>query len=402
MKKLLFSIAVLFLLSVVGILSSCGADGLTLSWHSPEKPKVSTNILLKVYMENSGSMNGYMCDSSQLKDAVKSYISSVDPYVDSLSLNYINTKIINRGSNIKNYVSTMNPKSFRKAGGNTANSDIANMLEKILLERDSNEITVFVSDCIMDVPQGTATDFFTDRQIDIRNAFSKHLRVNSNLAVEVYRMISIYKGNYYYYNGFENNLEAERPYFMFVMGDKHILAHLKNHVPDSYIKHGVSNYFAYSTPEEIPIEITNQHGQPTTRPGECYGKSSRGEYQFNVKMDMSSTLQDDNILCDVTNYSKLGGNMTINKITPVADKKSCYTHILNVSFKDGTKSYGEMIDVKAHEMPDWIDSVNDDTGKDIKNNLNKTTGIKYIVGGISDAYKEFSTVASIKFVVKNN
>lgn len=39
-------------------------------------------------------------------------------------------------------------------------------------------------------------------------------------------------------------------------------------------------------------------------------------------------------------------------------------------------------------MPDWVIESNDDSGIDINDNLNKTTGIKYLINGVADAYKK--------------
>lgn len=377
---------------------SCSHNELNLKWQPVTNETVTTDVTLKVYMENSGSMDGYMCDSSQLKDAVKSYVSSLDTYVDSINLNYVNSKIIPTNYNIKQYISTLNPLTFAKAGGNRANSDISEMFEMILNDMKEKEVAMFVSDCIMDVPEGSSLDFFTDRQIDIRNAFSKHLRNDQNTGVEILRLNSKYRGTYFYYKGSEK-LEAERPYYIFLIGDKRVLAKLNKEVPYTDIKHGVSNYFAYSTASEVPFEVTNKFGTSSTKQGVCSSKSNNGTCVFNIKMDLSSTLYDDNILCNQGNYKTIGSGLTIESVKPISDKKSPYSHVVNISINDGTKPYGEMLELIALQTPSWLETVNDETGKNIKENIGKTTGIKYIIGGIADAYKDVETAATIKFSV---
>ena len=44
----------------------------------------------------------------------------------------------------------------------------------------------------------------------------------------------------------------------------------------------------------------------------------------------------------------------------------------------------------------------DDSGKDIRNNINKTTGIKYLVQGVADAYKKQEQLVDFKFVISNH
>ena len=51
------------------------------------------------------------------------------------------------------------------------------------------------------------------------------------------------------------------------------------------------------------------------------------------------------------------------------------------------------------EKPDWLENANDDSGREVTMNMDKTTGIKYIVQGVADAYKSNKELAEIKFVI---
>ncbi len=53
-------------------------------------------------------------------------------------------------------------------------------------------------------------------------------------------------------------------------------------------------------------------------------------------------------------------------------------------------------------VPSWIEKKNDDSGRDIHKNMDKTTGIKYLIMGLSDAYKDVQNLATIDFRIKNN
>ena len=54
------------------------------------------------------------------------------------------------------------------------------------------------------------------------------------------------------------------------------------------------------------------------------------------------------------------------------------------------------------ELDTLVDKVNDDSGSDIRKNMDKTTGIKYLIKGVSDAYKDYTNLATIDFKIKNN
>ena len=76
-------------ISTLILLLSCSGDEIIVN--SDNNPNQISDIkpILKVYIENSGSMDGYMCDGSQLKDAIFDYVSDLSTCVDTTQLYYI-------------------------------------------------------------------------------------------------------------------------------------------------------------------------------------------------------------------------------------------------------------------------------------------------------------------------
>ncbi len=403
--RLLFLQTNLLRMLLVGIVSvisfcilSCGDRKIEIKWkqiqsHEIEKP------LLRVYIENSGSMDGFMCDGSELKDAIYGYISRLSSFSDSIELNYINSQIIPYKKELRTFIRNLTPISFHSAGGNTGSSDIADMFEKILSDTDDNIVSIFVSDCILDIPGGDASKFFVNRQIDIQNAFIKQLNKCKDLSVEILRLESSFNGWYYYTHGKEFLKDARRPYYMWVIGNKNHLSRLNKNVPLSDMQHGVKNYFAYSTPSEIPCEITNKSGIKKGNTSIC-NLDSDGKYRFLIKTNMSVTLQDEQTICNVGNYGKLNSFVNIERIDRISAKESFYTHLLTVAIdQESVNSVGEKLSLVSFEKPDWLENANDDSGREVTMNMDKTTGIKYIVQGVADAYKSNKELAEIKFVI---
>ena len=95
-KKIIIPCALGAILLILIISRIIGTDGGKILVEVPQQEETCApdSIVLKVYMENSGSMNGYMCTGSTLKDAVFDYISDLSKKVKKTELNYINTKII--------------------------------------------------------------------------------------------------------------------------------------------------------------------------------------------------------------------------------------------------------------------------------------------------------------------
>ena len=399
-KYLIISIPIV---AILILLYSCGDRKISVSW----TPTVITDNLdndfcLKVYIENSGSMDGYMCDGSELKDAVYGYISTLNSYADTTELNYINSQIISYRGEMKNFIKTMNPQSFSRAGGNRSNSDIADMLEQMLEQTCDSVVSIFVSDCILDIPNGDATKFFENRSIDIRNAVTKYLHKNENLGIEIFHLESTFTGRYYYSNGSEYLKDVKRPYYMWVMGNKDVLAYLNKQVSFDEIKHGVKNYFAFSSGGDIPFSITNKNGIAHKSSSCICTPNPGGGYSLLIKSNLQTTLQDDYILCDINNYETLTSDVCVESVRKITASDSPYTHVISVAVNNNGKPFTERITLKSPLTPLWLEEINDDLGRDIRNNLDKTTGIKYLVQGVADAYKKQQQLGSFKFIVNNH
>ena len=396
-----WSIATLMLAIIVYLNISCGGGNVIVTWNPEEVQIPSNNFKLKVFVENSGSMDGYMCAGAELKDAVYSYSSTLSSYADTTELHYINSKIIPYRDEIKSFISDLTPQKFRSAGGDRSNSDIAAMFEEILSKTDDNTVSIFVSDCILDVPNGAATKYFENRSIAIRNAFTKYLNRHTDLGVEIFRLESTFNGRYYYSSGSEVLNDTKRPYYMWVIGNKNILAYVNKEVPFSEIKHGVENYFAFSTSSIVPFEITNKYGMAKGNQCICT-KNRQGEYEFLIKTNLQSRLHESYILCSSANYSTLNSKVRVNGITEISTS-SQYTHIINmcIDSRNDIKGFAERIVLKPMYTPLWLEEANDDTGVEVKKNINKTTGIKYLIQGVADAYKKQQQLCEFDFVVSN-
>ena len=355
------------------------------------------SIRLNVYIEDSGSMDGYMCDGSQLKDAVYSYISALDSYCDTTNLFYINQKVIPYKSNIKGFVKDLTPIAFAKAGGNRANSDISEMFSALLDDMTPNSVVILVSDCILDVPDGDAAHFWHLKQTDIRNTFNSALNKYPNLSVEVFRLESLFTGNYYYTHGHEKLSGVLRPYFMFVIGSKENLSYLNDKVPFEEIQHGIKNYFAFSTLGQVNYEFTNSFGM--NKGNSCSSYPQKGSAIVRLQLNMRPTLQDDAYLSDIQNYVLNSSDIFINNIASVNNKKSPYSHVITLAIDENIKPSEGILILKTAKFPSWLEAANDETGQDIQNNLDKTTGIKYIINGIAESYKNYDELAKIIFTV---
>lgn len=394
--KIIIPIVVLFIV-ILAIVTCTGNKSIFVQWEPVAIPKISSKIKLKVYVENSGSMDGYMQQKSEFKDAVKSYVSALDLLVDTTELYYINTIVSPFKSSISNLENSLNPQCFAQCGGNRTNSDIADMISKVVARTTPNSVSLFISDCILDVPQGDAVNYFGVKQTNVTRTFVKALKKNPNLGVEVIRLLSSYHGMYYYSKGGEP-IEGKRPYYIWVVGDKKLIGQLNKMVALSTIQHGYDEYVAYSTTTIVPFSVAtplNKH--------KIKGKlNSNGQFDFDFMVDMSETLQEESVLMSINNYvSKSSKDVSVSRVVKVSQGGD-YTHVLTVAVSPNTNPCRESILFTPPVVPSWIEKKNDDSGRDIHKNMDKTTGIKYLIMGLSDAYKDVQNLATIDFRIKNN
>ncbi|MDE6193368.1 MAG: hypothetical protein K2M83_05235, partial [Muribaculaceae bacterium] len=186
------------LLGVISLFSCIKGNKIEVSSNPVDVEVPSKKPSVNIFIENSGSMDGYMCDGSQLKDAVYDYVSELNRYTDTTRLYYVNSKIIMYNDNLTSYIKDLNPVSFRKAGGNTANTDLGTIIASVLETVNDTTISIFVSDCILDLPEKDAQKFLTNCEIRIKDEVINAQKRVPDLGVEILELSSDFNGKYFY------------------------------------------------------------------------------------------------------------------------------------------------------------------------------------------------------------
>nr|MDE7190432.1 hypothetical protein [Muribaculaceae bacterium] len=249
------SAAVIFLMTIVG----CGHDKIEVSSIPVVSSIPSKNPCIKVFIENSGSMDGYMCEGSQLKDAVYDYVSDLNRNTDNTKLYYVNSQIIPYNGDLTSYIKTLSPISFRKAGGNTANTDLGNIIASVLKTVNDTTVAILVSDCILDLPTKNAQKYLTNCEIRIKDEIINTQKRVQDLGVEILKLSSDFNGKYFYPNGaIEYLKDVKRPYYIWIFGNKNYLAKLNSTVPFSQlVKYDLSGIVAFVNQSTVPFDIFN-------------------------------------------------------------------------------------------------------------------------------------------------
>jgi hypothetical protein len=362
-----------------------GDDGRYIVSYDEVKPvKQYKPSKIKLYVENSGSMDGYMFNGSELKDAVYSYVSGLSTHSDTTELYFVNSGVYNVKAPLHDVIYAMSPATFRSSPGNKANTDIADIFSMVLSQLEENSVSILVTDAILDLPSG-ATAFFRTKQTQIKSIFENYLKANPNFAIEIFRMSSHFNGKYFFTGGSVKLSDQKRPYYMFVMGDKQALSAANGIVAKSQIQHGVENYYAYSSYTEVPFVVMNKkkkgHG------GQFDVRLQQKSVPVIAKVDLQYTLYDEDFLKEPILYAVAFGDDSI-KIKSIKElpKEPEYTHAFTITLPENAEEGSVNLYFCPPPYPLWLDDANDDLSDASVATTMKTTGIKYIVEGISDAF----------------
>ncbi len=350
-------------------------------------------IELKVYLENSGSMDAYMCAGSTLKDAVFDYVSDVKKIATTCDFYYINSQIIKQDVPLENYIKDLTPQSFARAGGDRSNTDLRKMFSQILdsTMHHSNTVSIFISDCILDIPED-AKDFFGNCQVSMKNTFNDALKNTPTLGVQIIKLESTFDGYWYCGKNSKRLSKIKRPYYIWIIGDKDILAYINKKAPIENVIHGIKEYCAYAPIQEVPYDIYKKD----------YVMNHTDYIDVQLMVNFNSTLQSDSTIGNIMHYA-LSNNtqVVVSSIQPITAKDSKYSHLINLCLSNPETLKSETISFSYPYMALWVEESNDDTGDNIEENLDKTTGIKYLIKGVAEAYKNSNVCCKFKFDVKN-
>jgi hypothetical protein len=362
-------------------------------------PKPLPKPVVNVYIENSGSMDGYIRGGTEFKDAVFGYLSDikVSDIVDTINLCYVNeiitkqVSVVDANSDIlMSFAQKLNPSNFKNGGGNFSTSDISDVIKSVLSKTTDKSVTILVTDGIFSPGKQRADNYFSIQQSGIKVSMAQHLKKYLTTAVIVYQLQSKFNGTYF------NNVDAKipinenRPFYIWVIGDVEQLCNIRKNIEDDKLKERsagqILNIFtAMNGNQAIRFAVKPGSGKfessrknPKTDIKNLKKDSRAGKVKFAVNVDFSQLLLDESYLTNPANYEN--SSKYALEIKPSTTKG--YTHTLFFTSDKVTK---ETVSIKLKaNLPKWIETSNDDSG--VSAVKNKTYGIKYQLGGVYDAF----------------
>lgn len=387
---------------VLFILSSC---------KKPEdmpKPKIEC---VKIYVDNSASMGGYLDSDhvTEFKEILSDYVYKIEKKVGPVQVYFVNDSL----------AGPVGAQGFSEqmAKNNIADKDgyqLHDMIKHIINNRSGNEITIFVSDCILsysnaDVkrnPEINRINASTDLKGKIYALFYDLKK--SGISTSIYAFKSKFFGTYYDYQNNKTKINGEeRPFYVVVLGKKDIVKSFEDNLDNNLSykavqvsRYGVSNDII-SKYEYIP-QLTKR-GFLLSNDGSDVKVENNMPFQVVIGIDIKKLADEvkdirylyDN-LCVKVDGCSLSKSPEI-RLTTEDEKK-------RIKGKNEYKKYESSTHIMVFDvnsvntkearinisLPDykWYESWSCDYDKEYELMKGKTFAFKYFVDGISEAYGE--------------
>ncbi len=381
----------------------------------------SSKKIVNIYIENSGSMFGFVEKNSGFKNAMTKLIVELKSIYkeENIKFNFINkdiTPVKVVGS--KEYY----PKTISNIGDKySGDSDINYIFKKVLENTSENTISILFSDCVYSVEKDVKNDDINGAlkiQKSLTEGVFKNVIKDKSFSTIFVQLTSDYKGTYYTKNNSKITLTGQQiPYYITIVGEE------KEINKFNFVNKldGFKNKLIFTTQdysqESFYTLIQRKDDIGSYKPSrdrnsnpniiksiESIRIQERGneKFTFSVAVDFSKLPINKEYALNIANFYINNGDYKILKIIPydksVLKQNSLVkleknnekpTHI--IVFESTTKKYNDLVFSLKKDIPQWVSDWNTTDDSNIKTNPKQSFGIKYLVEGIFEAYQNTST-----------
>ncbi|MEO0340302.1 MAG: hypothetical protein AAF242_13965, partial [Bacteroidota bacterium] len=288
----------------------------------------SEPLAFNFYIENSGSMYGYMGDNTAFDDVVLGLMTKINRYDEEINMAFVNDKIHPVKKQFDDFMDYLNPSSLRNLG-NTRSSNLADVLQIVVEQQaEDGKAVILLSDFIFSISDHkNVRSELTDQKYGITNIIHNNRLSEKGLAFLIMKFESDFKGNYFTFDNQRVALDNPRPYYVWVIAaeqdikgfvEKYEVNRLKNFTESLVIystKNNKTPYFSIlkSTDAKGRFNLVNRGGNQAIKAIKDIEYSGRGDkvFQFAVAFDASSLPLEEDYILNPDNY-ELNSNMEDN------------------------------------------------------------------------------------------
>ncbi|WP_118195594.1 hypothetical protein [Albibacterium indicum] len=381
-----------------------------------EKP---TKVAL--YIENSGSMNGYVTGNTEFKNAIGDLLVLLKFHYgeENIRLYFINDQIhpIEGVSDLTKFASWLSPATMKV--GNTASSDLNLVFKEVLENTDNQTLSLLFSDLIYSIQGSNTEELLNYQKSQTKDAFLSKSKSGVELQTSIIQYNSSFNGGYWDKNNQRVELKgAKRPYYLTVTGEADRVLDLNKNI-NLKVK-GFVNQLTLTTDDfsenNYYSVLTSTHNNGRFKPirSMSSGKYVRGiedvtvnerssaPFSFAVAVDLSKMPVEESYKLDTANYEVLEGNYMIDSIMKIEQDDIHSTDWIRIQEAKAThlflfdaqgKAFSDLTFAMKKQIPSWVYHTDSEDDTSVEGREAKTFGFKYLVEGVSEAYE---TVAQNK------
>ncbi len=365
---------------------------------------INTIVSFNVFIENSGSMDGYISQPSEFKDVIRSFTSDIPTYFNTNpGFFFVNSNGTcealpkNSTPDYSKFITDLSPANSKLKFSPGSNSSIDNIIDFCTKDM-KDKVSIIFSDCILSY-KGTKEDGAKSAQANIKMFMSKKIKTE-NLSTIVIKFNSKFQGKYYNESNGGKAIQIptviNRPFYALVFGESKTLNYLLSKVNFKKYSGYESSYTLLSnnknnSPNSI-ITYENKIGsfefvKPASEMKIVKAETKKGssDFQFSINANLNEMPFENDYLTNVNHYS-VNENFKVKSIEK-SDNANGYSHLLTFYTND-LKQVSNLTVGINYAIPKWIDL----TGSDVDDNpmdstqQKQTFGFKYLMMGVSEAY----------------
>lgn len=368
------------------------------------------------YLENSGSMFGYVNGFTEYVDVVSglAYHNKFSEQRTPRQFYFVNGGENLILENIGSTPSDLNDK-LNLVGyncGDPSKSNLNSMFQLALSKAINDTISILISDGIYDLgrPQAPMNALSTEGN-ETKEKFINRLS-EGDLQTIIVKLNSHFDGNYFPVTGGSVPLKQNRPFYIWIFGETELL---NEYFSDEYIKSlkGFSDIarFLKLSELDVPYQTTTQ-----SKVGDFkFDKRDKNKlvsvktdrykqgFHFTFAVDYSALPFSDSYLTSIDNYTPNNSNYSIKAVSGIG-----HLNLVGLHFKPthlitvGTdrSPFCQLKISLQNTIPNWIRDTNIDDESNIIGDTSHTFGFKFLTNAISEAYQyknKESNIVTFKF-----
>jgi len=374
----------------------------------PIVPKIGKPHL---YVETSASMGGYFKNDAEFKTIVSDLAVKIDREISPMAIYLVADSVAAYKQGAIQFSSDI----ATTAIANQKSSQLSEIIRDIAAKTKGNDVSIFVSDCILSFPNTVVKKNWEINKTEAPNALKNSIFATfsdlkkNGLATSVYAFKSKFYGNYYDYHNVKTKLNGEsRPFYIWVIAKGAILSQFDQKLADiSSFKPEKNLHFGL-----IDNAIKDYAIIPQIERGGTWGKEN-GKSLKDVEINKLEKLK----VCLAVNLSSLPIyareisylNENLQVITTgckakveVKKKEDLNTSKLNNNnqkLQVDAATHGFLLEVNQMDLDNgtvrlilprkydtWFKDWSSMDDKNIAGTTNKTFAFEYLVQGVIEAY----------------